>query len=65
MLEVVRVRIQRAEEVFVMVKRSRFGIGPNTALSIDRDFDPLENVNDLCSAVVKMYLARRLFRAIL
>jgi hypothetical protein len=49
-----------------MVKRKRYGIGPSTALSIDRDCDPLENVNDLSSTLVRLYLARQpLLRAVL
>ena len=27
-------------------------MGPRTALSIDKDFDPAENVNILCSTLV-------------
>jgi hypothetical protein len=51
---------------FIMVKRRRFGIGPNTALLSGRDFDPLENVNDLSSTLVRLYLARQpLLRAVL
>jgi hypothetical protein len=56
----------RKSVFFIMVKRSRFGIGPNNALSIDRGFDPLENVNDLSSPLVRLYLARQpLLRAVL
>ena len=35
-----------------MVKRRRFGMGPKTALSIERDFYPAENVNVLSSTLV-------------
>jgi hypothetical protein len=68
MTAVERVRIQIAEKirVFIMMNRRRFGIGPNTALSIDRDFDPLENVKDLVSTFVMLYLARQpLLRTVL
>ena len=41
-----------------MVKRRRFGTGPKTALSIDRDFDQEENVNILSSTLVMLYRAR-------
>ena len=36
-----------------MVKR-RFGTGPKTALSIDRDLDPAENVKVLSSTLVML-----------
>ena len=34
-----------------------FGTGPNTALSIDRRFDPAENVNVVRSTPVMLYRA--------
>jgi len=34
-----------------------FGYGANTALSIDRDIDPEENVNVLSLTLVTLYLA--------
>jgi len=43
-----------------MLKERRFGMGPRTALSIDKDFDLAENVNNLCSTVVRLYRARLL-----
>ena len=43
--------------LFTIVNKRRLGIGPNTALSIDWDFDLLENVNVLSSTLVKFYRA--------
>ena len=42
---------------FTIVKKRRLGISPNTALSMDMDFDPLENVNDLNSTPFQLYRA--------
>ena len=36
------------------------GRGPNKALSIDRDFDPVENVKVLKTTVVLLYNSRAL-----
>jgi len=33
-------------------------MGPRTALSIHRDFDPADNVNVLSSTLVRLYRAR-------
>jgi len=50
---VVFVSIEPIKSVFLtMVKRRRFGTVPKTALSIDRDFDPADNVNVLISTIV-------------
>jgi len=40
-----------------MVKRRRFGTGPNTALSIDIDCAPLDNVKVFSSTIVRLYRA--------
>ena len=53
---------------FTIGNKRRLGIGPNTALSMDRYFDPLENENDLSPTLVKLYhamppLLRVLWRA--
>jgi len=40
-----------------MVNIKRFGRTPSTALSIDRDREPLANVKVLNSTLVKLYLA--------
>ena len=37
-----------------MVKKRCLGTGPKTALSINRDFDPAENVNVLSSNLVML-----------
>ena len=42
-----------------MVNKRRLVIGPNTALSIDKEFDPLENVKVLSSTLVKFYRPRK------
>jgi hypothetical protein len=42
---------------FTMVNKRRFGIGPKTALSVDRDPETLEKVNVLSSNLVRLYLA--------
>ena len=44
-----------------MVKKRRFGRGPSTALSMDRDCDPLENVKVLSSTLGTLYLATALW----
>jgi len=36
------------------VNWSRFGIGPNTALSKENDCASLENVKDFCSTLVRL-----------
>jgi len=41
-----------------MVNRSRFGKGPNKALSKDSDWVPPEDVKNLISTMVRYYLAR-------
>ena len=41
-----------------MVNSRRLGRGPSTALSIDRDLDPVENVKVLRSTLVMLYHAR-------
>jgi hypothetical protein len=48
---------QRKSVFFIMVNKIRFGMGPKTRLSIDREFDPEANVNVLCSNLVKLYRA--------
>jgi len=40
------------------VNKRRYGIGSRTALSIDKDFDPAENVNVLSSTVGRLQRAR-------
>ena len=55
MLKIVRIRVHG---IFIIVKINRFGMLPYTALSIHSDCDPLENVKDLSSTLVKLYLAR-------
>ena len=49
----------RAEKsvFFIMVNKIRFGMGPKTRLSIDREFDPGANVNVMSSTLVKLYRA--------
>jgi len=42
---------------FFIVNKSLFGTGPRIALSMDSDLDPLENVKDLSSTLVMLYLA--------
>jgi len=42
---------------FTMLNKSYWVMGPKTELSIDKDFDPLENVNVLSSTLVKLYRA--------
>ena len=37
-----------------VVKKVRFGTRSNTALSIERDFDPAENMNALSSTLVML-----------
>jgi len=50
----------------IIVGSSRLGMGPRTALSIDRDFDPAEIVNVLISTLVRLYCARTpLLRSVL
>ena len=41
-----------------IVNKRRFGMGTTTALSIDKDFDPAENMNVLSSTLVTLYRAR-------
>jgi len=48
--------VPRKSVFFTMVKIRRFGMGPNTALSIEIDCS-LENVKVLSSTLVKLYLA--------
>jgi len=40
-----------------MVNKRRLGIGPKTALSIDKDVNPAGNENVLSSILVKLYRA--------
>jgi len=42
---------------FTSVNIKGFGRIPSTALSVDRDFEPLANVKVLSSTLVKLYLA--------
>jgi len=42
----------------IIVNSRRLELWPKTALSIDRDFDPAENLNDLRSTLVRLYRAR-------
>jgi hypothetical protein len=46
---------------FTVVNKRRFGIGPKSALSIDRELEPLENVNVLSSILVRLHMARSQF----
>ena len=49
---------EKIKSVFqTMVNRRRLGMGPRTALSLDTEFDPAENVNVLTSTVVGLYRA--------
>jgi len=41
--------------VFTMVNNRRLGIGLKTALFLDKDFNPLGNVNVFSSTIVKLY----------
>jgi hypothetical protein len=41
--------------VFTMVNNRRLGIGLKTALFLDKNFNPLGNVNVLSSTIVKLY----------
>ena len=52
MLKFIGVRVLCA--FLTMVKSRILGTGPKTALSIDRDFDPAENVNVLSSTLVML-----------
>jgi len=56
MAEKIGVRIYGDEKfrVFNMVNRRRLVMGPNTALSMNSDCDPLENVKDLISTPDKL-----------
>jgi len=56
MLKFVGIRVHCAYKIRILnhLKRRRFGTGPKTALSIDRDFDPAENVNVLSSTLVML-----------
>jgi len=42
---------------FTMVNKRRLRMGPKSALSADKYFDPVENVNVLGSTLVKLYCA--------
>ena len=59
MMELERIlsREPRKSFLLIIVKRRRFGIGPNTALSIDSDCEPLENVKVWSSTLVMLYFA--------
>lgn len=50
----------RKSVFFTIVNRRRLGIGTNNALSMDRDCDPLENVEVLVSTLVNFILQERL-----
>ena len=51
---------------FITVNRRRLGIGRNTALCMDSDCAPLQNVEVLSSTVVTLYFAKApLQRAVL
>ena len=52
------VTVPRKSVFFTMVNRSRFGMGPNMALSKDSDWVPPENVKTLISTLVRYYLSR-------
>jgi len=54
--EMIRVRRHGAgtSVFFTMVNRSRFGMGTNTALSMESDCAPLENVKDFSSTLVRL-----------
>ena len=41
-----------------MLNNRCFGKGHRTALSIDKDFDPAENVNALSSTLISLYRVR-------
>jgi len=60
MLKFVGFAVQRTvKSLFLtMVNKRHFGMGPTTALSIDRDFEPAANVNVLSSTLVRLYRAR-------
>jgi len=45
-------------EFLIMVNSRLLGRGPSTALTIDRDLDPVENVKVLRSTMVMLYRAR-------
>ena len=59
MVKVEGVSRHRAEKICILYhgEQVRMGIGPKTRLSIDREFDPGANVNDLSSTPVKLYRA--------
>ena len=40
------------------VNKRLFGMGPRTALSIDKYFDPAEHINVLSSTLVRFYRTR-------
>ena len=56
MLEFVGVRVHCAFKIGILNygEEETLGTGPKTALSIDRDFDPAENVNVLSSTLVML-----------
>jgi len=47
----------RKSVFFTIVKKKRLGTRPKIALSIDKEFDRLENVNVLSSNLVILYRA--------
>jgi hypothetical protein len=49
--------LSRKSVIFIIVKVNRFGMVPNTTLSMERDFDSLEYVKDVSSTLVKLYLS--------
>jgi len=60
MLKFVQFGVLRAYKIGVLnlVNRRRLGMGPKTALSIDKVFDSAEKVNVLSSTLVSLYRAR-------
>ena len=60
MSKFVGVRVHRAYKIGILNHREQevFWDAPNTALYIDWDIDPAENVNVLSSTLVMLYRAR-------
>ena len=59
MWKIIRDGVQRPEEIFVftIVNKIHIGIGPKTALFIEKDLIPLENVKVWSSTHVELYFA--------
>jgi len=54
----------RKSALFAMVNRMRLGMGPNTALSMDSDCSPSEDVEVLSSNLVRLHRASASFATV-